>query len=117
MSDTTAYEYDLGYGSKDELEVEGDYIREGTFRTVIGILVVLVIAVIITVQWATVEGQQARMSNQAAWEGPTAARLAKAEAEQMLSEYEVIDEEAGTYRIPIERAMSLEVMEAQAEDN
>jgi len=32
----------------------------------------------------------------------------------VLSQYEVVDEDAGTYRIPIERAMKLEVEESKS---
>ena len=108
MPETTKYEIDPGYGFQEEMGVEDDHIQSGTFRMVIGILVILVVAVAFTVQWVRVEGQRARLAN-AEWEGPTAIREARAEATRLLTTYEVVDEDAGTYRIPIERAMELEV--------
>ena len=108
MPETTKYEIEPGYGFQEEMGVEEDHIQSGTFRLVLAVLVILVIAVAFTVQWVKVEGQQAGLAN-SEWEGPAAIRVARAEATRLLTTYEVVDQDAGTYRIPIERAMELEV--------
>jgi hypothetical protein len=55
------------------------------------------------------------MANAASWKGPTIGEMAKTESVQLLSGYGVSDPETGSYRIPIERAMELEVLEARKE--
>jgi hypothetical protein len=45
----------------------------------------------------------------------TQLRETEAQAAQKLSQYEVIDEQAGTYRIPIDRAMDIMANQAYQE--
>jgi len=114
MPETTKYEIDPGYGFQEEMAAQTDHIQTGTFRIIVAILVVLVAVVQLTVEWAKVSGHEAQMAN-GAWDGPPVVRLARIEAVRLLSQYEVVDEDTGTYRIPIERAMALEVEEGGEE--
>ena len=114
MTSSTNYGIDPGYGSQEEMEAHEDHIQRGTFRFIIAVLVILIGLVLFAVQWTKLAGTEAQMAN-STWEGTPAARVARAEATKMLSEYEVVDPEAGTYRIPIERAMELEVEDGGGE--
>lgn len=115
MVDTPAYTFSLGYGEQEELAVEGDGIQRGTFRFVLAVMVMLTIAIVITVQLALMIGHEAQLSNALSWAGPSAARVAHEEGMKKLSEYALIDAQTRTYRIPIERAMALEVAESRKE--
>lgn len=113
MPETTKYKIDPGYDFQEEMAAQDDHIQKGTFRIIVSILIILVATVQLTVEWAKVSGHEAQMAN-GEWAGPPAVRLARAEAVRVLSQYEVVDEDAGTYRIPIERAMKLEVEESKS---
>ena len=108
MADEMRYEVDPGYRFQDEMAVQGDHIMKGTFRIIVTVLVLLVVAVQFTVERAKVVGVEAQFANDT-WQGTPARRLAKIEAIKLLSEYEMVDAEAGIYRIPIDQAMALEV--------
>lgn len=107
----TTHEVEPGYGFQEEFAVEDDVMGEGALGFTIVTLFLLVAVVFATVQWATFEGQQARIENTNP-EVPAALREARAEADRKLTQYEVIDSGAGVYQIPIERAMALEARDA-----
>ena len=109
MAETT-HEIDPGYGFQEEMAVERDHMGEGALRFALVALAILVLVIFGTAQWVRIEGQRARVNN-ATFEPAPRLRMARAEATQKLTHYEVLDAEAGVYRIPIERAMTLEVME------
>lgn len=100
-------ESDPGYGYLEEgMAVEEDHMGEGALRfTLIGMILLLVI-IFATIQWATLEGQVASEEN-AVYEPSPALREANAAASQKLNQYGVVDPVNGRYRIPIERAMSI----------
>jgi hypothetical protein len=108
MADSMRYDVDPGYQFQDEMDVHDDIIQKGTFRFIIGILAILVVAVQFTVEKTKVVAVEARLANDT-WAGTPATRLARMEALALLSEYTLVDAETGTYRIPIEQAMALEV--------
>jgi hypothetical protein len=104
------HEIEPGYGFQEEMAVERDHMGEGALRFALVAVAILVVVIIATVQLAKVEGQRAQVNN-ATFEAPAQLRMVRAEATQKLTRYEVLDAEAGVYQIPIERAMTLEVME------
>lgn len=114
VPDTIKHDIDPGYGFQDEMAAQEDHIQKGTFRFIVAILIIIVAVVQLTLEWTQVVGVEARDAN-GEWDGPPAILLARAEATRLLSQYEIVEEESGTYRIPIERAMELEIEDGRAE--
>lgn len=82
--------------------------------TVIGGLVIILAGVFFVRQFSLLEFQQAKIDATTLTGYPTLTETTE-EALRTLSKYEVIDFEASTYRIPIDRAMELLVAEAAAD--
>jgi len=80
----------------------------------VSIMVVIAVAVVVLFAWTDVERQQARSAAVSSQE--PVAEQTNAEGRRQLSQYEVMDEESGTYRIPIERAIDLVVEDYNAEE-
>jgi hypothetical protein len=80
----------------------------------VSIIVVISVAVVVLFAWTNVTQQQARTSAVTAQQ-PVAEETNEAGRRQ-ISEYEVVDEESGTYRIPIDRAIDLVVEDYNAEE-
>jgi len=77
----------------------------------VSILFAVGIIVIILFQWTNITEAAVRQAS-AVQSEYTLLRETEAQANQKLSGYEVLDEEAGTYRIPIDQAMNLMANEA-----
>jgi len=78
---------------------------EGALRfTLIG-LAFLIVAIVITVEWARYEGQIAADAN-AMYEPSPVLRQARADAADKLHHYG-LDSQTGKFRIPIDRAMTI----------
>ncbi len=80
----------------------------------VSILFSVGIIVIILFQWTSITEAAIRQTS-AGQSEYTALRETQAQANQKLSGYEVLDEDAGTYRIPIDQAMNLMANEAYEE--
>jgi hypothetical protein len=80
----------------------------------ISIIVVISVAVVVLFAWTNVTQQQVRDRAVSAQE-PVAAET-NAEGRRQISEYEAVDPESGTYRIPIDRAIDLVVEEYNAQE-
>ncbi|MFO8233732.1 MAG: hypothetical protein R6U20_13865 [Longimonas sp.] len=78
------------------------------------IIVVIAVAVVVLFAWTNVERQQARSTATSAQE--SAAQETNDDGRRQISEYAVVDEEDGTYRIPIDRAIDLVVDDYNAEE-
>lgn len=79
---------------------------------VLAVAIALIVIVVIMFTYASVVTQEARRSVGARSQYFELNETRRA-AEEQLMNYEVIDEEAGRYRIPIDRAMELMVQESQ----
>lgn len=94
------------------LGVEHDRVEAGQIVGImVAVAVAIITAVIILFQWTSIRSEAAR---QVAVETVQYRELREvnAAATRKLTQYELIDPEAGVYRIPIERAMDLMVNEA-----
>ncbi len=94
------------------LGVEHDRVEAGQIVGImLAVAVAVITAVIILFQWTSIRSEAAR---QAAVQTVQYRELREvnAAATRKLTQYELIDPEAGIYRIPIERAMDLMVNEA-----
>jgi len=109
------YDIEPGYEFRDEMAVEADHMGGGALQFALVAVAILVVIVIATINWAKVEGQRASLANNSHEIAP-ALRMTRAEATQKLNSFGVVDEGMGVYRIPIDRAMALEI-EDQRGDN
>lgn len=106
MAEST-YESDPGYGYLEEgMAVEEDHMGEGALRFTLVGLVLLVMMIAITIQWARYEGTAAADEN-AVYEPSPLLRQMEAQAADKLTRYDVVDPQNGRYRIPIDRAMTI----------
>lgn len=81
----------------------------------VAIIVVITIAVFVLFAWTSVEQQQARQAAVATQS--SVAEQTNTEGRRQISGYEVVDEEEGRYRIPIDRAIDIIVEEHAQEQN
>ncbi len=75
------------------------------------IIIVITVAVFVVFAWTNVVKQEARQA--AVGDRSDAAERAAVEGQRKISEYGVVDEEEGVYRIPVSRAIDLMVEEQQ----
>ena len=96
------------------MAVERDHMGEGALRFALMAMSILIVVVLVTVQWAKIVGQEASQAN-ASFDVSPQVRTARAEAAKKLTQYHVIDADAGVYQIPIDRAIALEALEHAAQ--
>lgn len=95
-----------------EMGVAEEGIPTGQILAIaLSISVAVAILVVLLFQWTNLTTSSIREATVDP-EDYTEIRQVEADAARKLSRYEVVDEEAGTYRIPIDRAMDLIVNEA-----
>ena len=80
----------------------------------ISIIVVISVAIVVLFAWTNVTQQQARTS--VVSEQEAVADETNEAGRRQISEYEVADEENGTYRVPIDRAIDLVVKEYNSDE-
>mgnify|MGYP006271512679 CR=1 FL=1 len=80
----------------------------------VSILVVISVAVVVLFAWTNVTRQEIR--NTAVSSQEAVAAETNAEGRRQISEYEAVDGESGTYRVPIDRAIDLVVNDYNAEE-
>ncbi len=110
---------ELGAGDRYEKEVETGVAEEGIpsaqiLGVAVSILVTIAVLAAVLFSLTGLAGQQAREAALTP-EQYTDLRQAEIEAARALDQYDVLDEEEGVYRIPIDRAMSLMANEAYQE--
>ncbi len=99
--------------SEEELGVAHEGVEaKQIMGFVLAVIIALIVIVVVMITYASVVTQEARRSVGARTHYFQLEENERTANEQ-LTRYQVIDEEAGRYRIPIDRAMELVVQEAQ----
>lgn len=94
-----------------EIGVADEGIPSGQIMAIaVSIMVSVAIAVIVLFQWTSVRSQTLRQ--EAVPSSYNELEATEIEAARQLESYDVVDEEAGVYRIPIDRAMDIMANEA-----
>lgn len=112
VSEQLAEEEEDRFEKEREMGVAYEGVPSGQILAIaVSILFAVGIIVIILFQWTNITEAAIREAT-VGQSDYTELREVEAQANQKLSGYEVLDEEAGTYRIPIEQAMDLMANEA-----
>jgi hypothetical protein len=100
------------YAQEAELGVEHENIEAGQIiGFALAIAAAIAVIVLLLFQWTAIAGREAERQA-VELSGYPLLRETQTNALQKLTQYEVIDEEQGVYRIPIDQAMTLMVNEA-----
>ena len=99
---------------QDEFEVKAENLSAGVLSGIVaGIAFLVTVIVVIAVSVSGLRFEEARIEA-VSHSGYPNLRQTRAGSQQKLAHFEILDEDAGVYRIPIDRAMSLVIEEAAA---
>jgi len=99
---------------QDEFAAQSENLSAGVLTGIVtGTATIVVIIVVIAVSISGLRFEEARVEA-IAHTGYPNLRQTQVDSQQKLTRYEILDRDAGVYRIPIEHAMSLIIEEAAA---